>query len=967
MELEIGLAFSFSPSDRLSSWNIVKEIMADSVELQHVDVSYGNVRRRMLFVEGVNQKKDVWIKKETVGYTFLKELAGGPITAAKLKLSEEIPTSPPKSTLVKHIRIKRRWQLPFEDGTLEIDLAKTVPSSQANLKTLVAASFTGSYLDINVADWDELRVEFEMKKASYADISKQVSSTIAALEGWLVKTSELQQAIHKTARMVTRRHDMFRTSHGLKRLLSKVVDLDVNTFTKAFAPRVSDYYITDKADGVRTLLVVNGKELMLVNNTLNTKKLDSSKPKAVVDCELVVLKSGKTHLLAFDILLHGETRCMDLSTEVRLEHMKEFVAGNSWVSEALGEFGVSEFKVKTFSKLGSLEDIRKFVEGKQVQVTESETTSEYNTDGVIFTKADDPYMSRNCYKWKPPHMRTIDFYAVKVPDHAMNMQPFCDTPVNMGETLYVLMVTISKSEISKLMVEFMPNYNVIIDDNKRDIVPIQFSTSSNKSTYMWVTQGDQYDKQIVEMGWAGDKWTLHRLRTDRADELSRGNYFGNYYSVAELTWQSILNPLTYERLTGIEHSEMYFMEDDNTSYKSQRVFNSHVKSTLLKTLWDPKLTKTLHGKKTSVIDLASGKGQDMNKYADVGASRVLFVDNDSAALDELVRRKHTSRHSGGLAIFTLLADLTADSKETIKLVEEAKFRQCDLIVCNFAIHYLASTQTAIQNMATLASSLLADNGRLLITCFDGKKVFDLISRTGSWAIRENNVLKYSIVLEEKREEFMHGTKIKLILPFTQGDHVEESLVDLDMLAKGMASKGLSEEARGSFSDFAYGMKKMPTMSPGDETFVSLYSYLVFNKNTSKHVVIRSNLSKLLPTGIRPVTGGQTSKVIGKMGGYNQVEFVCIVGAPGAHIKNIHEEMQRLSYRLGNLKGTREYMVCDKAPEGLPKHGKVVFIGKDFSVKYLDALTRLPNVKIGDTVAINTAYNITDMEQARSLV
>ena len=77
------------------------------------------------------------------------------------------------------------------------------------------------------------------------------------------------------------------------------------------------------------------------------------------------------------------------------------------------------------------------------------------------------------------------------------------------------------------------------------------------------------------------------------------------------------------------NEKIYFQEHDNHLQKASRNYNSFVKSELFKkfknTQW--------------VMDLASGKGQDLFRYSTSKMKNVIFLEIDKMALGELAKTK----------------------------------------------------------------------------------------------------------------------------------------------------------------------------------------------------------------------------------------------------------------------------------------------------------------------------------------
>jgi 16S rRNA G966 N2-methylase RsmD len=92
-----------------------------------------------------------------------------------------------------------------------------------------------------------------------------------------------------------------------------------------------------------------------------------------------------------------------------------------------------------------------------------------------------------------------------------------------------------------------------------------------------------------------------------------------------MTWMSFKNPLVIEKL---DLNKVYF-KSGNSKHKAVRSFNSFVKSNIF-----DQFKNTEH-----VMDIASGRGQDLFRYSSYGIKHILFLEVDKTALQELIKRK----------------------------------------------------------------------------------------------------------------------------------------------------------------------------------------------------------------------------------------------------------------------------------------------------------------------------------------
>lgn len=883
-ELELGMSIQYPSlkstlalNTRTSIWDklmsgLLKQSSSVFVQ-QHLDVHYaGNVRRRMMFVDGVNQRKDVWIHKVGIQRADV-DFAIPEIYKSKLKLASEKPTSPTSGSPL-FMRAKLRVAITIDKTVVEVDLVKQLDKNEPMLKAVLSDLFGKSQQVVNAESattfvpnhslWDELRVEIELPAPSSKDAVFACKRVMESCFG-TAPNSELQSWVFRVAQLMLpkgRFLDSFRQQNGLKKLLNSVVDLNTTTYWTSVRPLLPHYFITDKVDGVRGVCIIDSTGVVVVTDKVMTWKIEEgvySGGQGVFDCEY--LDGGR--LFLFDTIAINGSGVVRQSFDERLRLLREFDIANITSS-------IQDLKcvVKEYIQVSDPKEIETFYKKQR----------EYAIDGLIFvpsqsSKLATEYSSMVCYKWKPVELKTIDFYLKRVPENILGHIPFKDI-VDQKQTkkprvVYAMFVGISAHDQEQLGMELMPNYQVITGrqparyggpptatQTSKQLFPIQFSTADKPVNYVYqppsnLTGGDKLDGKIVEMGWSSkdNTWVFHRVRTDREVELARGNYFGNYYRIAELTWQSIINPLTMESIAS--ESQGYFKEADSGVYRDQRWFNSFVKSQLLERLFDSRLIKGLQKGNTMAIDLAAGKGQDLARLANIGVSSGLFIDADADAIAELTSRRHNSRKMhNAMKVMTHLADLKKPAKELIADMKHHNIAKgsVDLVVCNFAIHYLVHDDKSMRNLWELVSYYAATGCHFVITCFDGTKVMNLLSANGSpteWSMRENGVVKYKITPKFSDVNVpLLGNQIGVLLPFSLGEMVDEYLIDIDKLGNFWSDNGWSVEARGSFGDFIDMYSKK--LSDADTQYVSLYGYTVLQKNADNHVVWKSNLQSLLP-------------------------------------------------------------------------------------------------------------------------
>ena len=277
------------------------------------------------------------------------------------------------------------------------------------------------------------------------------------------------------------------------------------------------------------------------------------------------------------------------------------------------------------------------------------------------------------------------------------------------------------------------------------------------------------DNTIVEFRYDLDRkkdwrWIPIRVRYDKTAAFRRGERnYGNAYHVAQSIWKSIHNPITEEMITTGENipeelgdDDVYYNKASRTSTRGLRDFhNLFVKRRLI-------LTFAHHG--GTLIDLACGKAGDLPKWIHSKLSFVFGLDisrdnienrKDGACARYLKKRRVYNKSS---AIPSCLF-VNADSKLNIRkgeasVTERGKqitlaifgegaknqeklgsgvYKQYgigkegfDVVSVQFALHYFFTDITTLNSFLTNVSETCKIGGYFIGTCYDGKKVFNLL-------------------------------------------------------------------------------------------------------------------------------------------------------------------------------------------------------------------------------------------------
>eukprot|EP00798_Chlamydomonas_sp_ICE-L_P027740 gene27740-7386_t len=387
---------------------------------------------------------------------------------------------------------------------------------------------------------------------------------------------------------------------------------------------LSDYTVTDKADGLRILLFVAGDGLMYtIDSKLNIVstgiKVKTTLANSLVDGEYVTVTRtgpGARLYMAFDIYYYKgvDVRSLPL-TDGRLDKLVEFTSQIPKDKNMI-------IKAKTFySGENILMDSKNIIISGGIHNKFKDDELPYYIDGLIFTPKYLPVggLFPNdtpkdgtwplVFKWKPPQFNSIDFYVhVKTNDFVMRQSKVYK--------ICTLMVGSTDENVLGMLDPLLkkPNKN----ENKYKLVPFSQSSLCNLEVdvngVILCSNGDAIENgMVVEFMYdfseeVNYNWKPMRVRYDKVRP--------NFSSIAETNWKSMQVPVTESLICGDEEvveesilneDELYYnriYSRDKSATKSMLNFHNH---------WikDVCLLGSVPGRVESLFDIACGRGNDL--------------------------------------------------------------------------------------------------------------------------------------------------------------------------------------------------------------------------------------------------------------------------------------------------------------------------------------------------------------------
>ena len=611
----------------------------------------------------------------------------------------------------------------------------------------------------------------------------------------------------------------------------------------------TNYCVTDKADGLRTLLYIadNGR-LYLIDMNMNVMftgsiTKDEKFKNSILDGENIKRRKDGTlmNLFASFDIYYSQGKYVggiDFKTfqiegvekkTCRHDLLELFVSGlkiESITNSQLGTEGC-EFSIKC--KYFAFTDNKSiFQASKEIH---SIISNNYENDGLIFTPSNtgvgnskEPFKTKftwkESFKWKPPQHNTIDFLVKfkkdKGQDEIRNVYVDGNNLQDSGhgilkyKTLELMcgfsendgflkpMITLLEDNPTPPTKEYRPvNFyptnpvdksacfcNVLFVDN---VIKTENGTEIiEDDTIVEFKYVKKIDKPTDDNAW---NWVPIRNRTDKTAELRNAmrenirnardklggkqtspNY-GNSYKVADSNWTSIHYPVEETMITTGEKipknpidSGVYYNNGDNTetNTKGLREFhNLYVKFSLIEGVG-----KLLEKKKNiTLIDYAVGKGGDLSKWA---AAKISFVFGIDVSEDNIKNQKDGaySRYLGirnkikvPKVLFVVgdsgknIRNNTAYGNNNIEtqiskavfgvgnkddttwkpVIEQFAVANAgfDISSIQFAIHYFFKDFNSVHQFVRNVSECTRIDGYFIGTCYDGKTVFDILSKQNS--------------------------------------------------------------------------------------------------------------------------------------------------------------------------------------------------------------------------------------------
>jgi len=280
-----------------------------------------------------------------------------------------------------------------------------------------------------------------------------------------------------------------------------------------------DYLVCEKTDGIRLMMLILNGHIYFYDrkNKLYLTDLVFKVPYVFLfDGELYLEEKQYVYAL-FDTLIYDSKARISLPLTKRLFYCFEF--------EKIVQKGLvlrkNDSELSNFNIIGK----KMYKSYAFVDILLTLGDLKHENDGLIFTPVNKPYVlsSRSeIFKWKPPHLNTIDF-LIKKTDYPGVMGLFCNVT---SQQMSILKKSRSHDTMIKILNFFVQDD---LDEDKLNGKIGEFVLDENKEVL-----------DLVDFSVEKDGWTLHRIRTDKEQP--------NNIKIVLDTLDSIKNSLTQDIL-----------------------------------------------------------------------------------------------------------------------------------------------------------------------------------------------------------------------------------------------------------------------------------------------------------------------------------------------------------------------------------------------------------------------------------
>jgi hypothetical protein len=261
----------------------------------------------------------------------------------------------------------------------------------------------------------------------------------------------------------------------------------------------------------------------------------------------------------------------------------------------------------------------------------------------------------------------------------------------------------------------------------------------NKLIKAMQSDPDSFNNIIIECSWSGTRWVPMRQRRDK--------FFANHYSVCLSNMCLSFEPISFDKevyFTGKHQLNTNLTDEQNKNPFTKADADSfHVAGTRLRA----KMLETVKAfiaenniKIKSAIDLAGGRGGDLNSLLNLGAYNIFATDVDKVALCTYHNKAFDFKFTRAPFYFNAFyCDLNNDESvndlcESIKSRREYR-EDINCMIYNYAIHY---TVHHLENIKYIVETFLTEPQSVFVYTYFDTDAFEKMSDDNRYKPRKIN-------------------------------------------------------------------------------------------------------------------------------------------------------------------------------------------------------------------------------------
>jgi hypothetical protein len=573
----------------------------------------------------------------------------------------------------------------------------------------------------------------------------------------------------------------------------------------------TNYAVTDKADGLRKLLFVDGAGKVYFLTT-----------KLGVEFTNTVCPELKNTLLDGEYIEYGKDN-------KRLNLYAAFDVYYEGGHDVRGRAFMSDQKTDRYTVLDRITRQLKFTTRKTFYTGDIfeackrclEAEYPYTTDGLVFTPMDSPVGGK-----PPDRLTTWDMSFKWKPQNTIDFQVFVKSETPEYTTLKLCITGSSTNWDNPFdtVLEQEGTYPRATEGLR------EFITEEDETSYlcnvrmvdgtMPTVEGDIIQSgMVVEFAYTFEKeaywrWIPLRVRWDKERP--------NHFTTAHNTWAAIQSPITPEMITGkAPLVDPRYYVGDKTSMAKLRKYHNFVKANLIEQCAKPGY---------NLIDFSVGKAGDLHKWK---AAKLAFVFGIDLSQDNIVNKKdgacmrylETTSHQSNLYCIFIVGDTTknirsgqAGTRSVDALVAKAILGEMPkervpqnyrnvvrhwgtpfhISAAMFSIHYMFKDKQALMNFVKNVVECTRVRGHFVGTTWDGAVVFKELADTATLRVGNVHVVKQYAETEFRGDESSLGYAVDVSSTFNES---REYLVHFDYLEAVLTAHGFRLVESKSFREY----------------------------------------------------------------------------------------------------------------------------------------------------------------------